>query len=203
MTTVKGNLGQDPQSDEGGQQRAAGAILETPQWRKRLEGLRGPPGGSDSGPPAPRWRTAARSTRELARRNPVFAVALAAAVVPRLVAMLGYPAGDPLPDGLVRLPVGCSPPIAERDQPERLLDVPVAAPALPLACPGGRSPAPHGAGHGCDDLCPTQAVRVARLGSDPGGGPRAVRSSPVAARAACHGRRAGHDADGGGDGRCC
>jgi len=90
VTTVKGNLGQDPQSDDSGQQRTAGAILETPQWRKRLEGLKGQPGGSDSGPPAPRWRTAARSTRELARRNPVFTVALAAAVVPRLVAMLGY-----------------------------------------------------------------------------------------------------------------
>ena len=90
MTTVKGNLGQDPQSDDSGQQRTAGAILETPQWRKRLEGLKGQPGGSDSGLPAPRWRAAARSTRELARRNPVFTVALAAAVVPRLVAMLGY-----------------------------------------------------------------------------------------------------------------
>ena len=90
MTTVKGNLGQDPQSDDSGQQRTAGAILETPQRRKRLEGLKGQPGGPDSGPPAPRWRTAARRTRELARRNPVFTVALAAAVVPRLVAMLGY-----------------------------------------------------------------------------------------------------------------
>jgi hypothetical protein len=90
VTTVKGNLGQDPQSDDSGQQRAAGAILERPQWRKRLEGLRGQPDGSDSGPPAPRWRMAARSTRELAGRNPVFTVALAAAVVPRLVAMLGY-----------------------------------------------------------------------------------------------------------------
>ena len=90
MTTVKGSLGQDPQRDNGGQQRTAGAILETPQWRKRLESLRGQPGGSDSGPRVPRWRTAVRSTRELARRHPVFTVALAAAVVPRLVAMLGY-----------------------------------------------------------------------------------------------------------------
>ena len=90
MTTVNGNLGQDSQSGDSGQQRTAGAIVETPQRRKRLEGLKGQPGGADSGPPAPRWRTVVRSTRELARRNPVFTVALAAAVVPRLVAMLGY-----------------------------------------------------------------------------------------------------------------
>ena len=67
MTAVKGNLGQDPQSGDDGQEAAARAILETP-----------------------RWRIAARRTRELARHHPVFAVALAAAVVPRLVAMLGY-----------------------------------------------------------------------------------------------------------------
>lgn len=90
MTTVEGNLGQDPQSGDGGEQRTAGAILETPQRRKRLEGHRGQPNGSGSGPQAPRWRTAARSTRELARRHPVFTIALAAAAVPRLVAMLGY-----------------------------------------------------------------------------------------------------------------
>ena len=174
VTTVK----QDPQSDDSGQQRTAGAILETPQWRKRLEGLRGQPDGSGPGPRAPRWRTAARSTRELGRRNPVFAIALAAAVVPRLVAMLGYQPGDSLPDGRVRLPVGCSPPIAERDQPERLLAVPVAAPALPLAGLGGRSPAPHGAGHGCDGLCPAQAVRVARLGERPSRRPRCCSIQP-------------------------
>jgi hypothetical protein len=90
VTAVKGNLGQDPQSSDSGQEPTAGAILETAQGRKRLEGFRGQPGGSDSGPTAPRWRTAARGTRDLARRNPVFTVALAAAVVPRLVAMLGY-----------------------------------------------------------------------------------------------------------------
>jgi hypothetical protein len=90
VTTVKGNLGQDPQSDDSGQQRAAGAILERPRWRQRLDYVRGQPGGSGSGPRAPRWRTAARSTRELVSRNPLFTVALAAAVVPRLTAMLGY-----------------------------------------------------------------------------------------------------------------
>jgi hypothetical protein len=90
VTTVKGNLGQDPQSGDSGQQRTADAILETPQRRERLEGRKDHPGGSDSGPSGPRWRTVASSTRELARSNPVFTVALAAAVVPRLVAMLGY-----------------------------------------------------------------------------------------------------------------
>jgi hypothetical protein len=90
VTAVKGNLGQDPQSGHSGQEPTAGAILETQQWRKRLEGFKSQPGGSDSGPAAPRWRTAARGTRELARRHPVFTVALAAAVVPRLVAMLGF-----------------------------------------------------------------------------------------------------------------
>jgi hypothetical protein len=90
VTAVKGTLGQDPQSGDSGQEPTAGAILEAQQWRKRLEGFRGQPSGSDSGPAPPRWRAAARGTRELARRNPVFTVALAAAVVPRLVAMLGY-----------------------------------------------------------------------------------------------------------------
>jgi len=88
VTTVKGNLGQDPQNDDGAQRRSA--ILETPPRRKRLESPRGQPDGSGSGPRGSRWRRAASSTRELARRNPVFTIALAAAVVPRLVAMLGY-----------------------------------------------------------------------------------------------------------------
>lgn len=90
VTTVKGNLGQDPQRDNSGQQGTAGAILETPRWRQRLDDLRGQPGGSGTGSREPRWRAAARNTRELAARNPVFAIAFAAAIVPRLVAMLGY-----------------------------------------------------------------------------------------------------------------
>jgi hypothetical protein len=90
VTAVKGNLGQGPQSSDSGQQRTADVTPEVPQWRKRLEGLRGQSGDSSSGPQAPRWRTAARRTRELVSRNPVFTVALAAAAVPRLAAMLGY-----------------------------------------------------------------------------------------------------------------
>src|SRR5258707_1040990 len=52
--------------------------------------LRRRPGVSASGPRRPRWGGPARAPRDRARRNPVFTVALAAAVVPRLVAMLGY-----------------------------------------------------------------------------------------------------------------
>lgn len=90
MTTLEGNLEQDPRGGDGGQPGTAGAVLDAPRWRRTIEGLRRQPAAPETGRRGPRWRTAVQRGRGLVRRHPVFTVALVLAVALRLVAMLGF-----------------------------------------------------------------------------------------------------------------